>query len=189
MLTIPEIVRSVYGVWRLARFDAIGMEWLDRTDEGFWRSFRVAILLLPVELHKGIASLHLRSWFHQPDNEQGRHGALKPRHRDGRALHSLHGSGETKHRRRPGHRAGRGRVGRRGACAPGRHRADEGSPNDETQRQSDADTTAPAGSSPGSAQHAVTPDSDLNRRLDEPRVQLVCRGSTLQPSFLFHGQL
>ena len=50
MLTLPEIVRSVYGIWRLARFDAIGMEWLDRTDEGFWRSFRVAILLLPVEL-------------------------------------------------------------------------------------------------------------------------------------------
>lgn len=50
MLTIPEIVRSVYGIWRLARFDAIGMDWLDRTDEGFWRSFRVAILLLPVEI-------------------------------------------------------------------------------------------------------------------------------------------
>jgi hypothetical protein len=50
MLTLPEIVRSVYGIWRLARFDAIGMEWLDRTDEGFWRSFRVAILLLPIEI-------------------------------------------------------------------------------------------------------------------------------------------
>lgn len=50
MLTLPEIVRSVYGIWRLARFDAIGMEWLDRTEEGFWRSFRVAILLLPVEI-------------------------------------------------------------------------------------------------------------------------------------------
>ena len=50
MLSISEIVRSVYGIWRLARFDAIGMDWLDRTDEGFWRSFRVAILLLPVEI-------------------------------------------------------------------------------------------------------------------------------------------
>ena len=50
MLTINEIVRSVYGVWRLARFDSSGMEWLDRTDEGFWRSFRVALLLVPVEI-------------------------------------------------------------------------------------------------------------------------------------------
>lgn len=50
MLTISEIVRSVYGVWRLARFDSIGMEWLDRSDEGFWRSFRVAVLLVPVEM-------------------------------------------------------------------------------------------------------------------------------------------
>ena len=50
MLTIPEIVRSVYGVWRLARFDSIGMQWLDRTDDGFWRSFRVALLLVPVEI-------------------------------------------------------------------------------------------------------------------------------------------
>jgi hypothetical protein len=50
MLSISEIVRSVYGVWRLARFDSIGMQWLDRTDEGFWRSFRVALLLVPVEI-------------------------------------------------------------------------------------------------------------------------------------------
>ncbi len=50
MLTVSEIVRSVYGVWRLAGFDAIGMEWLDRSAEGFWRSFRVAILLAPVEI-------------------------------------------------------------------------------------------------------------------------------------------
>lgn len=62
MLTIPEIVRSVYGVWRLARFDAIGMEWLDRTDEGFWRSFRVALLLVPVEIvMTAIALSHMPS--------------------------------------------------------------------------------------------------------------------------------
>lgn len=50
MLTVPEIVRSVYGAWRLARFDPIGMEWLDRTTDGFWRSFRVAILMVPLEV-------------------------------------------------------------------------------------------------------------------------------------------
>lgn len=50
MLTVPEIVRSVYGVFRLARLDPIGMEWLDRSVDGFWRSFRVAILVLPLEI-------------------------------------------------------------------------------------------------------------------------------------------
>jgi len=49
MLTTAEIVRSVYGAIRLARLDPIGMEWLDRSPEGCWRSFRVAILLLPLE--------------------------------------------------------------------------------------------------------------------------------------------
>lgn len=65
MLTLPEIVRSVYGVWRLARFDAIGMEWLDRTDEGFWRSFRVAILLIPVEIVMNVIAFSHRP-FSQP---------------------------------------------------------------------------------------------------------------------------
>jgi hypothetical protein len=47
MLTGSEIVRSVYGMARLARLDPIGFEWLDRSVEGFWRSFRIAVLLLP----------------------------------------------------------------------------------------------------------------------------------------------
>ena len=50
MLSSAEIVRSVYGAIRLARLDPIGMEWLDRSPEGCWRSFRVAILLLPLEI-------------------------------------------------------------------------------------------------------------------------------------------
>jgi hypothetical protein len=47
VLTAREIVRSVYGVWRLARADPGGMAYFDATEEGFWRSFRVAILVAP----------------------------------------------------------------------------------------------------------------------------------------------
>jgi hypothetical protein len=47
MLTLAEIVRSVYGTWRLAHLDPGGMAFFDRTEEGFWRSFRVAILVAP----------------------------------------------------------------------------------------------------------------------------------------------
>lgn len=50
MLTIRELVRSIYGTWRLAHLDPGGMVFFDATTEGFWRSFRVAILLLPIEL-------------------------------------------------------------------------------------------------------------------------------------------
>jgi hypothetical protein len=48
VLTAREIVRSIYGVWRLARADPGGMAYFDATEEAFWRSFRVAILLLPL---------------------------------------------------------------------------------------------------------------------------------------------
>lgn len=47
MLTAEETARSLYGAWRLARFDAGGMALFDRTPEGFWRSFRVAVLMAP----------------------------------------------------------------------------------------------------------------------------------------------
>lgn len=47
MLTAAEIVRSSYGVWRLAHADPAGMAHFDRTPEGFWRSFRLAVVLLP----------------------------------------------------------------------------------------------------------------------------------------------
>ncbi len=47
MLSIGEITRSVYGSWRLAHLDPGGMAYFDATEEGFWRSFRVAILVAP----------------------------------------------------------------------------------------------------------------------------------------------
>ena len=48
MLTTAEIVRSTYGVWRLAHADPGGMGYLDATLEGVWRSFRVAVLVAPL---------------------------------------------------------------------------------------------------------------------------------------------
>ncbi len=45
--SLAEIQRSVFGAWRLARFDPGGMAFFDLSIPGFWRSFGVAILLLP----------------------------------------------------------------------------------------------------------------------------------------------
>lgn len=50
MLTAAEITRSVYGAWRLAHADPGGMQFFDTTIDGFWRSFRVALLTLPAYL-------------------------------------------------------------------------------------------------------------------------------------------
>ena len=47
MLNLAEIGSALYGAWRLARFDADGMRYFDRGLEGFWRSFRVALLAAP----------------------------------------------------------------------------------------------------------------------------------------------
>lgn len=46
-LSVSEIVQSIKGVVRLARFDASGMAFLDTTPEGALRSFWVALLVLP----------------------------------------------------------------------------------------------------------------------------------------------
>jgi hypothetical protein len=50
MLTAAEIARNGYGAWRLLLADARGLEWLDRSPSGAWRSFRLAILMLPLYL-------------------------------------------------------------------------------------------------------------------------------------------
>lgn len=47
MLTAGEITAGFYGAWRLAHFDASGMRWFDRSTEGVWRSFLVAVLIAP----------------------------------------------------------------------------------------------------------------------------------------------
>lgn len=60
MLTWPEILRGGYGAWRLLLGDARGLEWLDRSPTGVWRSFRLAILLLPA--YALLVWLHLREF-------------------------------------------------------------------------------------------------------------------------------
>jgi hypothetical protein len=47
MLSLAEIGPALYGAWRLACFDANGLRYFDRSLEGFWRSFRVALLAAP----------------------------------------------------------------------------------------------------------------------------------------------
>jgi hypothetical protein len=43
-----EIGYAVRGLWRLLQFDPSGLEYFDRTIAGFWRSFRVALLIAPL---------------------------------------------------------------------------------------------------------------------------------------------
>ncbi len=46
--TLDEIQRSLYGAWLLVRRDRSGMDWLDLSLEGFFRSFFAAILVAPL---------------------------------------------------------------------------------------------------------------------------------------------
>lgn len=47
MISQLEILRSLYGAWRLARLDAGGMQYFVRTHEGALRSFFAALIALP----------------------------------------------------------------------------------------------------------------------------------------------
>lgn len=48
MLSVAEISRSLRGVWLMFLGREEGLQALDRSVEGFWRSFAVFILLLPL---------------------------------------------------------------------------------------------------------------------------------------------
>jgi len=48
MPTIVEFVYVVRGLRRLIQFDVGGLGYFDRSIEGFWRSFRVALLIAPL---------------------------------------------------------------------------------------------------------------------------------------------
>ena len=39
MIARHEVLLSLYGVWRLFLRDPRGIEWLDVSIEGFWKSF------------------------------------------------------------------------------------------------------------------------------------------------------
>jgi hypothetical protein len=43
-----EIGYAVRGLWRLLQFDPSGLDYFDRSIAGFWRSFRVAVLVAPL---------------------------------------------------------------------------------------------------------------------------------------------
>jgi hypothetical protein len=46
-----EVIASVAGALRLARFDARGMQYFDISLGGFWRSFFAALLVVPFSLY------------------------------------------------------------------------------------------------------------------------------------------
>lgn len=48
MLSKQEIARSLQGAWLLLFNKPEGLQWFDQSLEGFWRSFRVVFLLLPL---------------------------------------------------------------------------------------------------------------------------------------------
>jgi len=47
MISLSEIVRSLYGSWRLARGDPGGLDWFTLSAGGIWRSFWGPVLVLP----------------------------------------------------------------------------------------------------------------------------------------------
>jgi hypothetical protein len=47
MISLREVVASLYGAWRLVCFDRGALGYFDATIEGLWRSFFAAVLLAP----------------------------------------------------------------------------------------------------------------------------------------------
>lgn len=47
---LGESLTALYGTLRLARFDAAGLQYLDTSPEGFWKSFTAALWILPIYL-------------------------------------------------------------------------------------------------------------------------------------------
>ncbi len=47
MITAREVTYGVYGAWRLAHLDPAGMQYLDTSARGFWRSFWAAAVISP----------------------------------------------------------------------------------------------------------------------------------------------
>lgn len=57
-LTVRDVAYSVFGAYRLARFDTNGLLYLDRSPEGVVKSFYAALLVLPAY----IMILAIRMW-------------------------------------------------------------------------------------------------------------------------------
>jgi hypothetical protein len=50
MISLREVVASLYGAWRLACFDRAALGYFDATPEGVWRSFFALVLVAPFDL-------------------------------------------------------------------------------------------------------------------------------------------
>jgi hypothetical protein len=50
VISAPEVAKSLYGAWRLARLDSGGMDQFDSTLEVFWRSFNAMLIVAPGHL-------------------------------------------------------------------------------------------------------------------------------------------
>jgi len=48
MISLADLMRSLYGAYRLALFDPTGHTFFDRSIPGFWRSFQAALLVAPL---------------------------------------------------------------------------------------------------------------------------------------------
>lgn len=60
MNILKNAYHSLFGIWRLAHFDADGMHNLDLTSSGYWRSFQAAIIGLPFFFLLSVLEKHLR---------------------------------------------------------------------------------------------------------------------------------
>ncbi len=67
MITRHEVLISLYGAWRLFLRDPRGIEWLDDSIEGFWKSFFCAVIVLPVYVF----------WFLVRDGEAAEAGFIR----------------------------------------------------------------------------------------------------------------
>ncbi len=57
MASLGEIIRALYGSWRFLRLDSGGLAYFDGSVAGAWRSFTVALLLLP--FHVAVLGMRL----------------------------------------------------------------------------------------------------------------------------------
>jgi hypothetical protein len=58
MSALPDVMRALYGAYRLARFDGGGLAYFDATPNGFWRSFLAAFAIAPLYLIMLAAQVH-----------------------------------------------------------------------------------------------------------------------------------
>ncbi|MDA0701749.1 MAG: hypothetical protein O3A96_00700 [Proteobacteria bacterium] len=71
-----EIVRAIFGAYRLAHFDSTGLAYFNNTVEGFWRSFIAAALAAPAAAIMVILSWSLAAEAGEPLAHGILHSAL-----------------------------------------------------------------------------------------------------------------